>query len=135
MPRIKGWERALLEEVKRHAALPFSWEQSNCVYFPMDCVKAITGADPWEEVRGICKSEDDFKRGMARYKFKNLGDAFGAKFSEIPLLNLSRGDIAVVEQDGELGGAVCINTYLVGKARTGMAYIPISLALRAFKVG
>lgn len=135
MPRIKGWERALLEEVKRHEALPFSWEESNCVYFPMDCVKVITGQDPWEEVRGICTSEKDFKRGLAKYKFKDLGDAFAAKFCEVPILRMGRGDIAVVEQDGELGGAVCVNSYLVGKAKTGMSYIPLAMAVRAFKVG
>jgi hypothetical protein len=134
MPRIKGWERALLDEVERHKALPFAWDGSNCVYFPMDCVKAITGADPWEDERG-CESETDFARRLVKHGFKNVGDVFAAKFAEIPTAYMGRGDIATVDQEVCTPGVVCLGGMLVGKSEQGMIYIPRGLALRAFKVG
>lgn len=124
----------MLYEVERHKGLPFSWEESNCVYFPMDCVKAITGEDPWQDERG-CKSETDFARRLAKHGFKNVGDAFGAKLAEIPVLNMGRGDLATVDQEVCTPGVVCLGQMLVGKTEAGMIYIPRGLALRAFKVG
>lgn len=131
--RIKGWERALLAEVARHQALPFSWDESNCVYFPMDCVKAMTGDDPWADERG-CTSEQDFARRLVRLGFKNVGDVFASKFAEIALSYMGRGDLAVIEQDGKTPGVICVGAHLVGKIETGMLFMPRSLAIRAFKV-
>lgn len=131
--RIKGWEHALIAVVETHQSMPFSWDESNCVYFPMDCVRAMTGSDPWAEERG-CSSEQDFKRRLVRLRCKNVGDVFALKFAEIPLLAMGRGDLAVVEQDDATPGVVCLGAQLVGKIERGMIYLPRALAVRAFKV-
>jgi hypothetical protein len=134
MSRVYQWERALVAEVRRHSALPFSWGVSNCFYMTMDCVRAVTGTDPWVDARG-CDSEAWYKRWLARNRFGNVGDAFARRMAEIPSAQMGRGDIAVVEQDGMAPGVVCLGPTVVGKVPMGTLQLPRSRVVRAFRVG
>jgi hypothetical protein len=134
--RLKGWERALNATVARHAALPFSWHESNCLYFPLDVALAVTGEDPWSDERG-CISEKEFARRLVRHGFTSVADAFAARLPEIHPARMGRADFGVIEHTGGISGVVCLGAEVAGKpgADFGMIYLPRSRVLRAFKVG
>lgn len=131
--RIERWPEALIAEIERHRKLPFSWGESNCFYFPMDCVSVMTGFDPWEHERG-CVSEDDYKSRLAKYGFANVADAFDDKFQECPPALARRGDIGVVEHKDILCGVVVEGVDVVGKSPDGTLRVPRYLLKRVFRV-
>lgn len=131
--RKENWPQALIAEIERHRKLPFSWDQSNCFYFPLDCVRAMTGVDLWESERG-CASEDDYKRRLVRNGFASVADAFAQTFPECPPAMARRGDVGLVEYQGVLCGVVVEGADVVGKAIDGTLRVPRVLLKRAFRV-
>jgi hypothetical protein len=133
MMRKENWPELLIAEIERHRKLPFSWGESNCFYFPMDCAKAITGIDLWERERG-CTSETDFKRRLVDNGLANLAEAFAQVFQECPPAFARRGDIGVVEYQGILCGVMVEGVDVVGKTLDGTLRVPRSLLKRAFRI-
>lgn len=131
--RIENWPQALIAEIERHRKLPFSWDASNCLYFPLDCAKAMTGVDRWAHERG-CTSEDDYRRRLVAYGFTGVADAFADKFVECPPAMARRGDIGVVAYNGILCGVVIEGVDVVGKSPDGTLRVPRTLLKRAFRV-
>jgi hypothetical protein len=134
--RLKGWERALNATVARHAALPFSWHESNCLYFPLDVALAVTGEDPWADERG-CIVGEGIRPAPGAPRFTSVADAFAARLPEIHPARMGRADFGVIEHAGGISGVVCLGAEVAGKpgADFGMIYLPRGRVLRAFKVG
>lgn len=133
MMRNENWPEMLIAEIDRHRKLPFSWIESNCFYFPLDCVLAMTGVDPWAHERG-CTSEDDYKRRLVSNDLASVADAFAQAFPECPPAMARRGDIGVVEYQGVLCGVVVEGVDVVGKTLDGTLRVPRTLLKRAFRV-
>lgn len=133
---IAGWESALRAVVARHRALPFGWGTSDCFVFPMDCVEAVTGRDPWAAVRGYA-SEQAAARLLVAHGLRDVADAFAAVLPEIHPAEAGRGDLAVVAAagSGEIGGAVCLGPVVAAKGRDGLSFLPRTAMVRAFRVG
>jgi hypothetical protein len=134
MTRREDWPERLIETIERHAALPFGWGISDCFTLPMDCVLAMTDADPWAEVRDTYATERGAAKQLRQRGFETLADAFASKFEEIPPSLAGRGDIGVVDSPDGLAGVVFVDTGAIGKAESGVRRVPRSLVLRAFKV-
>lgn len=133
MARVVNWESGLTEVVARHAALPFEWGKSDCFILPLEGIVTVIGRDPWPGLH-----EYDSKAGAARcllaQGYRSLGDAFAAKFAEVGRLSAGRGDVAIVESDGVLCGAIFVGNQLVGKTEQGLKYLPREVAKRCFRV-
>lgn len=135
MTRLEDWQERFHDVVERHSRLPFSWHESNCVYFVADVVEAITGEDPCAAERG-CVDEQDFRRRLVAAGVRGVDEGMAARFPEIPPALAQRGDIGVVMVDGEACGVVVAGQHVLGKDRAGqMMPWPRSLMIRAFKVG
>jgi hypothetical protein len=134
MARREDWPERLLAEIERHSHMPFEYGTSDCFIFPMDCVEAMTGNDPWAGQRGY-RTDKGAAGRLRRQGFKNVGDAFADKFEEIPVGKAGRGDIGVIETDKGTAGVVFIDTVAMGKAEdVGVKRVPRSLVTRAFRV-
>jgi hypothetical protein len=134
MKRLKGWDKALREALMRHRDTPFAWGSSDCFLVAMDCVLAMTGEDPANDVRDYTNATEAVTRLQNR-GFANVGEAIASLFPEMPPAMARRGDVGIVEIDGRMSGCVFIGAQIVGKAVHGLAYLPRSQAKRAFKVG
>lgn len=134
--RIAGWETRLRAAVARHRALPFGWGTSDCFVFPMDCVEAVTGRDPWAAVRGY-DNEQAAARLLVAHGLRDVADAFRAVLPEIHPADAGRGDLVVAHAGPgtELGGAVCLGPVVAAKGRDGLSLLPRTAVVRAFRVG
>lgn len=134
MTRREDWPERLLNEIEVHSGLSMDWGVSDCFVFPMDCVKAMTGVDPWADVRTY-NSELGAAKLMRERGFENVGDAFAAKFTEIPPSLAQRGDIGVIEAEAGVCGVVFVGSDVVGKDPVrGIKRAPRAAVTRAFKV-
>lgn len=134
MARIRNWPEVLRRVIDRHRDLPFQYGLSDCFRLPMDCVLAMTGRDPLAHLQGY-ENEIGAAKVLRRHGLETVGDAFASAFAEIPVMRMGRGDIAVVDQAGDVCGCVCVGDALVGKARdAGIVFLPRSAAARAFMV-
>lgn len=133
--RVIGWEEALLEVIARHEALPFEWSASDCFTLCMDAVKALTGDDPWASLRGKYDSELSSAKVLVRLKCGNVGDLFSKRFESVHQAFARRGDIGIVEQNGERVGVVVLGDRVIGKHQSGGLRIPRDRLVQSFKVG
>lgn len=136
--RREDWPERLIETIGRHDRLPFGWGSSDCYLLPIDCVLAMTGAEPWPDVRGTYASEQGAAKQMRSRGFADLGEAFASAFAEIPVSLAGRGDlglVAVPEGSG-LAGIVFVDTAAIGKHadRPGNIRVPRASVMRAFRV-
>lgn len=133
--RIAGWETALVAALQVHAHRPLLYGVSDCFTLPMDCVRAITGDDPWADQRDY-DSLIGAARLLLQQGFRSVGDAFAAKCPEIPPALAGRGDLAVVAEGDSVAGCVVIGALVAGKSKQyGLCLVPRARMLRAFKVG
>lgn len=133
MPRLRNWERSLRDTVDQHRALPFDWGRSDCFTFPMDCVAAMTGADPSDGAR-TWSDESGAKRALVARGFSSVADAFASAFAEISPGLARRGDLVAFAYDGAICGGICLGSSCVGKGVGGLVFVPRTLAKRAFRV-
>jgi hypothetical protein len=131
--RLPTWPENLAEAIAGHQARPFEWGASDCLIFPLECVRAVTARD----LLHLC---GEYGSRLAAYRrlqalgFETIADAFAAHFPEIHPAMMGRGDLATVLEDGAVCGAVCVGAGLAGKAIGGLSFIPRARAQRAFKV-
>jgi hypothetical protein len=134
MARLDDWPERLLAEVARHSDLPLQWGVSDCFTFPMDCVIAMTGKDPWPGERKY-KSASGAARRLARHHFRNVGDAFAARFEEVAPSFALRGDLGVIETPQGVAGVVFVDSDVLGKDEVrGLRRVPRAAVTRAFRV-
>lgn len=133
--RKEGWPDLLIAEIDRHATLPFEYGKADCFIFPMDCVRAMTGVDPFEAHRGKYKTLKGAYKLLKAHGVKNVGDAFARYFLEIPSSLAGRGDLGVVPGDNFVSGVVFMGSTVIGKHEVqGNMHVPRDLVTRAFKV-
>ena len=133
MMRIAGWASRLSRTYERHAALPADYGVSDCFIWPADVVEAVTGERIFPDCRGY-KTELGAARMLRRKGFETLADAFGSLFEEIPPAHAGRGDIGVVEQDGEICGGAFLQLGFQARGKDGFVTVPRGEVLKAFRV-
>jgi hypothetical protein len=131
--RREDWPERLIAEIERHSHMLFEYGTSDCFIFPMDCVEAMTGDDPWAGQRGY-RTEKGAAGRLRRHGFYNVGDAFAAKFEEIPPVMAQRGDIGVIQGEKATAGVVFIDTGVIGRDVNGLTRAPRAAVTRAFRV-
>ncbi|MEK9751752.1 MAG: hypothetical protein VW338_00875 [Rhodospirillaceae bacterium] len=136
MARVANWPRRLIEAVDRHRALPASWGQSDCFRFAMDCVEAVTGTDPYADVRGSYDGPVTAARRLKERGFADLEAALAAAFPEVPAAKAQRGDLGVTAAaNGAPACVVFVDAGVIGRGEGELLRFPRSVVTRAFKVG
>ena len=133
--RAKGWEQRLYRLTTMAAHAPFEWGAHDCVTFAADCVIAMTGRDPIQDMRGTWSTEIGAKRAMLKAGSRDLGDLAADRLEEIPVSMARRGDIVLAgEESSDDFLAVVTGHMAVGPAETGLQHISMRQAKRAYKV-
>lgn len=132
--RIKGWEDALASVIEKHASQPLIYGVSDCGQLAADAVFAVTGTDVFTDYRKY-KTEVGARRILQKAGCKDLSDLFTKFFKPIHPFVAKRGDIGIVEQDGNICAGVFTGTGFACKSETGIFYLGIDAVHQAFSVG
>lgn len=131
--RAEGWPDALARVVEKHAELPFQYGVSDCGQFAADAVQAVTGEDLFKDYRNY-KTEIGAARVLKKAGCNNLGDLFAKFFKEEHVAHAMRGDIGIVEYDGQICAGVSTGVGFACKGKFGLVFIEFSQIKRIFEV-
>ncbi|CAM1653664.1 unnamed protein product [Bartonella apis] len=132
--RIKGWEDALARVIEQHASQPLVFGVSDCGQLAADAVFAVTGTDVFTDYRKY-KTEVGARRILQKAGCKDLSELFAKFFTPIHPFAAKRGDIGIVEQDGNICAGVFTGTGFACKSETGIFYLGVDAVKQAFSVG
>ncbi len=133
--RREDWPERLAEALDRHASAPGAWGRSDCYMLAADCVLAMTGVEPWPQVRGRYRSASGAARQLRRHGFRSLEQALAAAFPRVPVLRARRGDLGLVSTPDGPACVVVTGVEATGKSMEGIRRVPVSALLAAFRVG
>lgn len=133
MTRVKGWEKQLKLVIEKHMKLPSQFGISDCYLLPDDAVFAITGERMYPDI--AYTTEQGAAKLLLQHGFKTVEDAFAAKFSTVPVFQAHRGDIGVIDDNGQICGGVFTGIGFAVRDATKIMSVPISRVKTAFKVG
>lgn len=131
--RQKGWEARHKAVVEKHMALPAEWGVSDCYQFPDENVEALLGERMHRDPLGY-KTETGAARKLRKRGFADVGEAFAARFSEVPPSLAQRGDIGVIERDGKVYGGVFTALGFAARGVRTLEFHPASAVSRAYRV-
>lgn len=132
--RVNGWEDALASVIEKHASQPLVFGVSDCGQLAADAVLAVTGTDVFSDYRKY-KTEVGARRILQKAGCKDLSALFDKFFTPIHPFLAKRGDIGIVEQNGNICAGVFTGTGFASKAETGIFYLGIDAVKQAFSVG
>lgn len=95
LERIENWHTALNAHINEHREVEFEWGQNDCALWAASAVKAITGIDFCEDIRGTYSTvEGAYKAIRQYYKVDQLGAALQNIFGEpVHIAYARQGDI------------------------------------------
>jgi hypothetical protein len=132
--RVNDWPKRLAAVIARHQALPSEYGVSDCYIIADDAVEAVTGKTMYgASVRKYTTPAGAGKQ-LRKKGFTTVRDAFAAKFQEIPVSLAQRGDIGVVDCNGETCGGVFTVAGFMVRSEYGVDFVPIGDVTAAFKV-
>lgn len=135
--RIDGWERRLKLVVEKHLVLSPDYAISNCYIIPDDGVEAVLGERMHPEMYGGGrgpKTDTGAAKRLLRFGFRNVEEAFRARFPEIAPSFAQRGDIGVVERDGVLSGGLFTGLGFMTRGTGAPVFLGFREIRSAFKV-
>ena len=132
MVRIENWDLALFEALAAAEAQPFSWADGGCMALALDCIAAMTGTLPI--ARPDLRDALDAKRWLRKNGHADLAAAMAAHLAEIHLSAAGRGDIGIIERDGNQTAAVCAGLHWVARSEQGLVRVSRAEITRAFRV-
>lgn len=133
--RLEGWEKRLNDTIESARDKPFVWGTHDCALFAAECVQAVTGRDyaapffgQYDSVAGASALLDSHG-GLE-------GIVAAAGFAEIPPAFATRGDLALVENDGRelLGVLELSGRFVAAPGAEGLLLLPLSQARKAWRV-
>ncbi len=130
--RINKWQTALDAAFKEREFKPFGWGGQDCCLFAADCVFAVTGVDPAEDLRGTYSNEFEAARVLAS-EGGVVGVAARRAGPEISVQEAQVGDIVLVLFDGRETLTVCGGMMLYAPGPTGLVHLPRGQGLRAWR--
>lgn len=133
MTRIKGWETQLKLVIEKHMKLPSEFGVSDCYLLPDDAVFAIIGERMYPDI--TYTTEQGAAKLLLQHGFKTVEDAFAGKFAVVPVSLAHRGDIGVIDDNGQICGGVFTGIGFAVRDATKVMNVPISRVKTAFKVG
>lgn len=127
--------KIVLEEFLAQAGVPFAWGTADCLTFAAGVAQRMLGRDPMAHLRGRYDSEGTARRVMVEEGWRAWRDVPASMFQPIPVAMARAGDWALaVDETGAEGIGVVIGATIAVRARTGMAQLPLTSAVEAFRV-
>lgn len=120
-------------ELARHVAAPFGWDESDCS-FSLAIVHAMTGFDVRVPFRGYDSGPEALRR-IREAGHSSVLDIIIASFPEIPPAEAQRGDLAYTSViDPLMCPAIVSGPVAFSKSLAGVVTVPRGLIIRAFAV-
>ncbi|MEC4091850.1 DUF6950 family protein [Pseudoalteromonas rubra] len=92
------------------ATREFTWGEFDCCLFVANWILRRTGVDLARDFKGHYKTELGAKRRLKALGFKDIESVFKARLNPVLTSYARRGDLALVNYDGQLvGGIVGLN--------------------------
>lgn len=106
MNRIADWHTHLADFIHSRLRTPFAWGSQDCALFACDAVQVITGTDlaadfrgKYADARAALVAIREYAGGGIDLLAEKKAAQFGLK--EVPINFASRGDIVLIQQDGD----------------------------------
>lgn len=132
--RLPDWEKRLKAAIEKHMALPSAYGVSDCYLIADDAVEAVTGKTMYGTEARRYKTPAGAGKQLRKRGFETVEDAFRARFAEVPPTLAQRGDIGVVESDGEICGGVFTALGFAVRDTKRVRFLPASAVKAAFRV-
>lgn len=139
MARFEAWERRLNAAIDKYRRLTHQWGVRDCALFAAECVHALTQKDPAARWRRAYSDEAGALRiiaahgGMAGLVEAGLADA-GLVCDRIERNFAQRGDLCLMESEGNPALGVCIGAEVVGMSPEGLARRPLREAATVWAI-
>ena len=133
MMRRQDWPERLFAHIEAARGVPFAFGAHDCCLWAADAVLAMTDADPIEDIRGQWADEVSALRllkergGVEAMVTEYLGDPIAPAFAQ-------RGDVVLHTMSGRDSLGVCVGDRFAAVADVGIEYVPMSAALKAWRV-
>jgi hypothetical protein len=141
MFRLPDWQSRLDGYLQACARQPFQYGELDCGLFVAGAIRAMTGVDVAEELRGYSNRKEAFGRISAACGSKSMAaiaDHLAAKFAirEVTVWNAQRGDPVQLKRGraSTLGLIAMHGFEVLTPYKDGLLRIPKSLAVRAWHV-
>ena len=132
--RLPNWPQLLATHLQAVQATPFEWATHDCCTFAGDAVKAITGTDPMQDLRGTYTTALQAARvlqaegGLPAAVSKRMG------FGKLPAL-AQRGDVVLFEMHSHgLALGICTGPLFAAPGALGMEFFSMEAAKTAWSV-
>lgn len=132
--RVKEWEKRLKAAIEKHMALPSQYGVSDCYLIADDAVEAVTGKTMYGAAVRRYRTPAGAGKQLRRRGFATVEDAFAARFATVPPSLAQRGDIGVIECDGEVCGGVFTAIGFAVRDESRVLFLPASEVKTAFRV-
>lgn len=122
--RLNNWTTKQQDLIESRRHLSFEWGVNDCMLWPADVVKAITGVDPAEELRGTYNSA---LSGMRIAKNAGgLADLISSQLSLLPTEGFPcRGDVVLFGAPERMCGGVCLGDVAAFVDVDGLKFLPM----------
>jgi hypothetical protein len=139
LKRFPDWRDRLGLIIDSRRELAFEWGRFDCALHVCDCIRAMTGVDPAEGLRGTYSDE----AGAAKIYGTNLQQyiatsAAAQGMTEVPVTFARRGDVVFIDNKTPQGavGVVSLDPRFAScAAEIGHAMVAIEHWKRAWSVG
>ena len=131
--RLPTWQTRFALLCIERQRRPFEWGAHDCCLWAADAVRAVTGQDFAEGLRGTYATAAEAARmlaqagGVRALATHALGEPVGPLMAAV-------GDVVLFEQDGRELLAVCNGGTALAVAGQGLEPLPMSAALAVWKV-
>ncbi|WP_052262318.1 DUF6950 family protein [Pseudoalteromonas luteoviolacea] len=105
---------------------PFAWGKFDCCLFVADWLLARNGVDVAQDFRGHYSTAIGAKRRLTRLGFNSIESVFKHHLKSIETSYAQRGDVALVEYEGELIGGIVALGYVYCVTNIGLSALEMS---------
>lgn len=138
--RFADWPARLHEAIEQGKRTAFAWGTADCALWACDVVKAMTDVDLAAPLRGTYSTEGGAQLAMLGFAGRGglaatctaIAAAHG--LTEEAWAIAMRGDLVLVETPAGPALGVCIGGRAAFLAATGLAFLPMSRAIRCWRV-
>lgn len=142
LTRREDWPQRLQEFVGSRVASPFAWGSNDCVSFAAAAVERLTGTavlaalgEPWTDSASAAVLLRAYAGGDLIEATAKLMAEFCCE--EVPPLHAQRGDvvIGVSPSTGDASAMICLGAEIAGPGLKRLELLPLTDALRAWRIG
>ena len=134
MSRHPKWEARLSECIGANRKRAYEPSRHDCLLWPAEAVKAVTGKDHGRGHRGKYKSAASAYRYLQMLGFTSPEEYLDNLFDEKPVGFAQKGDLVLVRTDTGDNPGVCMGGFALVAGEEGLIRAPRALWLKAWGI-